>query len=57
MKTAMFAFAAISPGLAHRATSEVPRILSPHADAISTVAILLIGLSLIAGAIRTLIRH
>jgi hypothetical protein len=52
----MFALAAISPGLAIRATSEVPHPLGHRADALSTLALLIIGLVLIAGAIRTVIR-
>jgi hypothetical protein len=53
----MFALAAISPGLALRPSSEVPHPLNPRADSISTLAILIIGLILIAGAIRTVCKH
>jgi hypothetical protein len=53
----MFALAAISPGLAVRPVTEVPHPLSLRADAISTVAILLIGLVLVGGAIRTVLKQ
>jgi hypothetical protein len=53
----MFVLTAISPGLAVRTASTVPHTLGPRADLLSTLAILLIGLLLIAGAIRIVIRH
>jgi hypothetical protein len=56
MRTAMFVLAAISPGLAVRAPSAVPHVLGPRADLLSTLAILVVGLVLVAGAIRTMIR-
>lgn len=57
MRTAMFTVAAISPGLAVRTASTAPHSLGPRADLLSTLAILLIGLPLIAGAIRNVIRQ
>jgi hypothetical protein len=57
MRVAMFGLAAISPGLAIRPVTEVPRPLSPRAGAASTAAILLIGLVLVAGAIRTVLKQ
>jgi hypothetical protein len=53
----MLTLAAISPGLPIRATSEVPHLLSARVDAVSTVAILVIGLLLVAGAIRTVLKQ
>jgi hypothetical protein len=53
----MFALAAISPGLSLRASSEVPRTLSPNTDSIATVAFLVIGLLLVAGTIRTVCKR
>ena len=53
----MLALAAISPGLAVRASNEVPHPLSPHTDALATLSILLIGLALVAGAIRTVTKR
>jgi hypothetical protein len=57
MRAIMYAFAAISPGVAVRPVTEVPRPLSPRADAVSTVALLLIGLVLVGGAIRTVCKR
>ena len=53
----MYALAIVSPGVAVRPVTEVPRPLGPRADAISTVAILLIGLVLIVGAVRAVCKH
>jgi hypothetical protein len=52
-----FALAAISPGLAVRPVTETPRPLSPRNDSLATSAILILGLVLIAGAIRTVCRR
>ena len=53
----MLALAVISPGVAMRPVTEVPRPLSPRADAISTLAFLLIGMVLIGGAIRAVCKR
>ena len=53
----MLALAVISPGIAMRPVTEVPRPLSPRADALSTLAVLLIGLVLVGGAIRTVLKQ
>ncbi|MGA1980958.1 MAG: hypothetical protein ABSG84_00685 [Acidobacteriaceae bacterium] len=53
----MFVLAAISPGLAVRTASTVPHAPEPRADLLSTLAVLLIGILLIAGAIRTVLRQ
>jgi hypothetical protein len=57
MRTVMFTLAAISPGLSVRAISEVPHLLSPRVEAVSTAALLVIGLVLVAGAIRTVLKQ
>jgi hypothetical protein len=57
MRATMYALAIVSPGVAVRPVTEVPRPLGPRADAISTVAILLIGLVLIVGAVRAVCKH
>ena len=53
----MFALAVVSPGLAVRPVTEIPRPLSPRTDSLATSAILILGLALIAGAIRTVCRR
>lgn len=57
MRTVMFTLAAISPGLPIRATSGIPHPLSPRVEAVSTAALLVIGLVLVAGAIRTVLKQ
>jgi hypothetical protein len=47
----MFALAAISPGLGLPAPNQVPHTLSPQTDLLATLAILILGLLLVAGAI------
>jgi hypothetical protein len=53
----MFAVAAISPGSPIRAISEIPHPLSPRIDSVATVAILVMGLVLVAGAVRTVLKR
>ena len=53
----MLALAVISPGIAVRPVTEMPRPLSPRADAFSTSAFLLVGLVLVGGAIRTVCKR
>jgi hypothetical protein len=53
----MLAVAAVAPGLVTRAVSAVPHPMGPRADLLSTVAILVIGLVLVAGAIRTVVKQ
>jgi hypothetical protein len=57
MRAAMLALAVVSPGLALRPVTEVPRPLSPRADAVSTLAVLLFGLVLVGGAIRAVCKR
>ena len=40
---------ALAPGLVSQASTEVPRPLGPRADALATLAIMVIGLVLVAG--------
>lgn len=53
----MFALVAVAPGLVTRAVSAVPHPMGPRADLFSTLALLLVGLFLVAGAIRTVIKQ
>jgi hypothetical protein len=57
MRTAMFVLAAVAPGLASRAPYAVPHPMGPQADLLSTLAILVIGLLLIGGAIRAVLKQ
>ena len=49
----MFALAAVSPGLGLPAPTEVPHPLAPQTDLFATLAILVLGLLLVAVAIRS----
>jgi hypothetical protein len=53
----MFALAAISPGLGLPAPTGIPHTLSPQIDLIATLAILIIGLLLVAGAISAVCKR
>jgi hypothetical protein len=53
MRTALFALAAVAPGLAPRAITEMPRPLASRTDSLATLAILVLGLVIVAGAIRS----
>jgi hypothetical protein len=52
MRTTLFVLAAVAPGLVSRAPSAVPHPMGPQADALSTLAILVVGLLLVGRAIR-----
>lgn len=49
----MFAFAAVSPGIGLPPPNEIPHVLTPRADLLSTLTVLIIGLVLVAAAIRS----
>jgi hypothetical protein len=53
----MFALAAVAPGLVRRAPTAIPHSLGPRADLLSTLAILVVGLLLIGGAIRAVLKQ
>ena len=53
----MFAFAAVAPRLASHAASTGPRSMGQRVDLLSTLAILIIGLVLVAGAIRAALKQ
>ena len=57
MRTVMFAFAAVAPRLASHAASTGPRSMGQRVDLLSTLAILIIGLVLVAGAIRAALKQ
>jgi hypothetical protein len=56
MRIAMFVLA-VAPGLASRAPYSVPHPMGPQADLLSTLAILVIGLLLIGGAVRSVLKQ
>jgi hypothetical protein len=53
----MLALAAVAPGIVTRAVSTVPHPLGPRADLLATLTILIIGLFLIAVAVRSVIKE
>lgn len=53
----MFVLAAVAPGLASHSPSAVPHPMGPLADMLSTLATLVIGLLLIGGAIRGVLKQ
>ena len=53
----MFALAAVAPAIAVRAASEVPGTLAPRMDLVVTLAILVIGLALLAAAIGSVCKR
>lgn len=51
------ALIAVSPGLGLRAPSQIPHTLTPRRDTVATLGFLVVGLLLVAGAVRSVCKR